>query len=154
MERNGYWAKGATRPPEYHVWAQMIARCENPNYKCWNNYGGRGIQVCERWRTSFSSFLEDMGQRPTSGHQLDRINNNGDYCPENCRWATRIENNANKRDNHVLTVGGTSMCIAEWARELGLRPGQIHNRLRRGWSVEDALNPSLHRNPALTRRAA
>lgn len=83
----------------------MIQRCENPKDKGYRNYGGRGIRVCDRWH-SFINFIADMGNRPSDKHQLDRKNNDGNYEPSNCRWATKLENNANTRRNVFLTVNG------------------------------------------------
>lgn len=86
-----------TRTPEYGCWESMISRCENKNNKYWHNYGGRGIKVCPTWRNSFVTFLSDVGRRPSREYSLDRINNDGDYEPGNVRWATREQQNQNRR---------------------------------------------------------
>ena len=98
---------GKTKHPLYSTWANMMRRCNDRKNKVWPNYGGRGISVCERWSrfdTGFVNFVADMGERP-NGYSLDRIDNDGDYCPENCRWATRREQNINKNNNKsVLNI--------------------------------------------------
>ncbi len=85
------------RTPEYQTWEGMKQRCHNPRFPRFKDWGGRGIIVCDRWRDDFKAFLEDMGARPSSGHSIDRINNDGNYEPSNCRWATTSEQSANKR---------------------------------------------------------
>lgn len=125
--------------PEYFIWIGIKDRCyrtRNPGYK---NYGGRGIQVCDRWKNSFDLFLSDMGPRPSRQHQIDRIDNDKDYCPENCRWATRRQQCNNKRTTHLLTVDGEAKSIAEWARETGISQGTIWRRISLGWQSSDAV---------------
>ena len=101
-------------------------------------YGDRGIEVCARWRDSFEAFLEDMGESP-SGTSIDRIDNNGNYEPGNCRWTTAKVQGNNKRNNHPMTARGETHHMAEWAAIVGIRRGTIANRLRYGWSDEEAI---------------
>lgn len=96
-ERTRLPDSGRRKLPEYRIWAHIKGRCNNPKTKCWKNYGGRGITICDRWLNNFDNFLEDMGKRPTPDHQIDRINNNGNYEPSNCRWVSQLQNARNKR---------------------------------------------------------
>jgi hypothetical protein len=134
--------------PEYRAWENMKSRCSNPNSTGYDSYGGRGISFCERWRV-FESFVEDMGAKPSPKHSLDRIDVNGDYCPENCRWATPQEQSINKRNNRLLTLRGESMRIDEWADRLGVRANTIACRLHRGWNEEDALTKPVQKKKKL-----
>jgi hypothetical protein len=111
----------------------------DPEYSVWADYGGRGIEVCDRWRNSYPTFLADMGQRPTPDHSIERIDNNGNYAPENCRWATRIEQSNNRRSNRHLTFQGRTQTLAQWEREIGGKGYLIKQRLKLGWSVDRAL---------------
>lgn len=132
---------GATKTAEYQVWQGMLRRCANPRMPGFPNYGGRGITVCERWRDSFENFYADMGRRPSADHSIDRIDNDGPYSPENCRWATRSEQARNKSTNRVLTYRGITATVAEWSERTGIHHRTITSRLRdHGWAVCCALN--------------
>ena len=135
---------GRSHTREHVAWTCLIQRCYNPNDCGYANYGGRGIRVCGRWLEpdgqGFINFIQDMGGRPSKGHSIDRIDVNSHYCPENCRWATRTEQNRNQRTNHVLTFNGKTQCLAAWTEELGYHKDLIRNRLYLlGWSVDKAL---------------
>lgn len=135
--------------PEYRIWTGMNQRCRDPNSQGFHRYGGRGIFVCDRWRSrgkgggsdqeQFQAFLADMGPRPSVHHSLDRIDNDGPYSPSNCRWATSRDQSGNKSSNRLLTFRGKTACVAEMARWLGIDATTVASRLRRGWSVEEAL---------------
>ena len=123
---------------EYKSWESMLERCRNPNHKFYSRYGGRGISVCERWY-EFEEFYKDMGPRPR-GRSLHRINDDGDYEPENCCWATQTVQNRNRGDyNHVIVYNGKAKCLSEWSEITGINRVTIRNRIRRGWSIEEAL---------------
>lgn len=121
----------------YDVWCGIISRCKNKNLKSYKYYGGRGIKVCNRWR-KFENFYDDMGDIP-DGKTIDRINNDGDYTPENCQWATRKQQCRNKTNNRMMTYNGKTMCVVEWAEELGIKGKTIYNRLEAGWPDVKAL---------------
>jgi len=117
----------------------MKERCLNsslPNYKY---YGARGIRVCDRWLHSFEKFFEDMGPRPSPRHTIERRDNDGDYTPENCYWATWSQQARNRRNNRVVTFNGDTKILSEWADAAGIPVNTLHNRLSRGWSVARAL---------------
>jgi hypothetical protein len=124
--------------PEYSSWWHALQRCYDPTFVYYFYYGGRGITVCERWR-DFSNFYTDMGPRPTPQHTLDRIDNDGPYAPENCRWATRQEQARNRRSNRMLTLNGETLCLSEWAERIDLPANALYMRLYNGWSIEQAL---------------
>ena len=138
---------GATGTPEYRNWQHLIRRCYESTGKSYASYGGRGIRVCDRWRNSFENFLSDMGPRPSPDHSIDRIDNNGNYDPENCRWATRSEQARNTRANRYLTVDGETHLLCEWSELMDLDASLILCRIRRyGWSVREAvLTPKKQR---------
>jgi len=128
--------------PEYKAWISMKARCGNPHDSAYARYGGRGIRVCERWRVSFASFRADMGPRPSPRHSLERRDNNGSYCPENCLWATAVEQARNRRNTRFLTV---TLPIAAWAERTGLRYGTFWRRLDNGMTPEAAVTRPLRK---------
>lgn len=131
---------GKRQAPEYVIWNDMKLRCSSENMHGYENYGGRGIRVCERWQESFQAFYDDMGPRPSPRHSLDRYpDQNGPYAPENCRWATPQEQSRNRRTNVVLTWNGRSAPIATWAEETGIKPATLAARHRNGWSDEETL---------------
>jgi hypothetical protein len=130
---------GLSNAPEYNVWHKIIDRCTNPKSKAWNDYGGRGITVCERWKNSFRLFIEDMGRRPSPELTVERVDNDLGYAPDNCKWATRKEQCLNKRNNLLISLNGRTMTLKEWSFETGIERQTISRRLRRGWSAKDAL---------------
>jgi hypothetical protein len=118
----------------------MKQRCSNPNATNYARYGGRGIAVCQRWQESFLAFLEDLGPRPSKGHTLERRNNNGDYEPDNCYWATRKQQGRNRANNRVYTHNNTTLCLAEWAEILDIDEELLRSRMKSGWSFEMAIS--------------
>jgi hypothetical protein len=135
---------GLSHLPEYQVWRAMKSRCDNPKTEWYENYGGRGIKYCDRWK-DFEMFYLDMGGRPSKDHTLERKENDGDYEPSNCKWATRIEQARNFRSNVLLEFNGEKKCISEWGEIYGMKHDTISGRLQRGYSVEDALTKPLKR---------
>lgn len=116
----------------------MKTRCYNPKQPGYANYGGRGITVCEQWRDSFDTFLADMGRCPP-GYSLDRKDNDHGYEPENCRWAAKQDQVANRRNTRHLTLNGDTLTLAEWARRLGVPYERLKRRLQRGWPIDRVL---------------
>ena len=142
--------RGRQESPEYRSWSSMIQRCTNPKHHAYDRYGGRGIQVCDRWR-SFAVFLSDMGPRPSLEHSLDRYpDNNGNYEPGNCRWATAEQQAGNCRHNRFIEANGVARSVREWAEATGIPSRIIWGRLHRGWTDVDAVthpHPSPRREP-------
>lgn len=127
------------RSREYTTWSGMKVRCYNPNADMYPLYGGRGIKVCDRWLNSFETFLADMGRRPSPKHSIDRINNDGDCEPGNCRWSTYKEQRRNSRGLRWLTWNERTMCMTDWANEYKMPLGRLQSRLNAGWPIGDAL---------------
>ncbi len=141
--KHGHAFRGGLTP-EYRSWKRIIVRCENKNTKDFPDYGGRGIKVCDRWRHSFENFLADMGLKPSPRHSIDRIDNNGHYQPDNCRWATPKEQSRNARRNHLVTFQGQTLCVSELAEKTGIRYHTLRSRIRLGWTVERAISEPVH----------
>lgn len=135
---------GMSKTSVYNTWEQMIKRCNWINGSDYVGYGGRGIKVCERW-FNFENFYNDMGDKP-SGSSLDRIDNNGNYEPSNCRWRSPSEQARNRRSNRLLTFKGLTKCVSDWADELNIDSVTIRARLDKlGWDVEKALLTPVRR---------
>lgn len=132
---------GLTNDPLYTRWKSMKERCDNPHHTSYPNYGGRGIKVCKEWSRSFVAYRNwalSSGYKP--GLQLDRINNDGNYEPSNCRWSTPKEQAYNRRTNRYFTVYGVTHTFKEWVEILGHKHhAPLWYRIKRGWTVEDAV---------------
>lgn len=124
---------------EYEVWKGMKARCFNPNHAHYHRYGGRGIKVCDGWKDSFAAFISDMGSRPSAKHTIERINNDGDYSPDNCRWATMREQVINTSASKAITFRGETLSITEWAKRLHIARKTISKRRANGLPPEEIL---------------
>jgi len=135
---------GLSKSSEYSIWARMFQRCTNPNRENYADYGGRGITVCPEW-SSFEQFYADMGPRPSKDHSLDRIDNNGNYCKENCRWATRKEQQNNKRSSSLLEFNGQVQTVSQWASSVGMHVSVLVSRLKRGWDMDRALTSPVRK---------
>lgn len=124
---------GGKWSPTYMSWTAMVKRCTNLKHPSSKNYGRLGIKVCKRWR-KFENFLEDMGERP-KGMSLDRLDNDGDYCPGNCRWASAREQQRNRRDTRKATYRGITLPLVEWAERVGIHHDTLEERLRKKWPI-------------------
>ena len=145
---------GMKGTPEHHTWINVKGRCQNENDNGYDDYGKRGIYICERWDESFEAFYADMGARPVGDYSIDRVDNSGSYtcgkhdacadcreknAPFNCRWATRIEQMQNTRFNRNITAFGETHCVSEWARRLNMDAQVLFSRLNRGIPFEEAI---------------
>lgn len=135
--KHGGWKD---KKSEYGSWLAMKSRCNNPKHTSYLRYGGRGITYCKSW-DNFENFLADMGEKPNPKMELERIDNNKNYCKENCRWATHKEqtrNRGGKRATRLYTFEGKTMCIKDWADFVGITPQSMQKRLNKGWELERA----------------
>ena len=125
--------------PEYICWNAIRARCSNPKNPNYARYGARGITVCDEWKNNFLSFLADMGPRPSLAHSVERIDNDGNYEPSNCKWATKSEQANNRRSSTIIEMCGERKTLAEWCRVNRIAPSTVCQRMNYGWKVERAL---------------
>jgi hypothetical protein len=139
-----YGRHGMSYSSEYKSWNNMISRCYYPNYRSYHRYGGRGIKVCERWRY-FTNFYEDMGNKPTRSHSIDRINNNGNYEPSNCRWSSKKEQSNNRENSHYLVYNGKKLTVSQWAVELNIDRNTLWARMRYGWPIHRILSEPVNK---------
>lgn len=130
---------GDTHKDLYNVWVNMRQRINNPKNKAYKNYGGRGISICEEWNDyiNFRNWALENGYR--NGLSIDRIDVNGNYCPENCRWADFETQQNNKRYNRLISYNGKTQTITQWSKEIGINRNTLEGRLKSGWRIEDAL---------------
>ena len=143
--KHGAWSTDRKNFFEYEAWQKMKGRCYNPNNNRYKYYGARGIKVCERWRNSFENFLADMGEKPNKEYSLDRIDVNGEYSPENCRWADRVTQANNKRTNIRLEYKGVTKSVNQWAEEYNIGRSTLLYRIKLGWSIEKALTKPIQK---------
>lgn len=148
------------RHPLYKVWWSMIVRCHDQNSQAFRHYGARGIQVCDRWRgerqnfelgtiEGFKTFVSDMGDRPSQTHSIDRVNNDGDYSPENCRWATKEEQSNNTRATVKVSLHGRTLSISQWGRALGIGSVWATQARKHGIPLDKALEILLALDPSI-----
>ena len=123
------------------IWRAVWSRCNNPKHKHYYLYGGRGIKMCDRWlgENGFENFKNDMGDRPSPKHEIDRRDNSLGYSPDNCHWVTDYEQSRNKRSNRNITYNGKTQCLMDWSKELGISHNTLLKRIRSGWDEIDAL---------------
>ena len=141
LTTHGHWGSRL-----YSIWHGMIQRCTNPNNANYIRYGGRGIHVCAEWKNSFESFFEwatDNGY--DDNLSIERIDNDGNYCPQNCRWATMEEQANNRRTSYTITFNGETHTLSEWAKITGINRSTLMSRLASGWEIERVLSPEIQK---------
>lgn len=138
--KKNHFVHGGKNDAEYNIWCKMRQRCNNPSDASYKNYGGRGITFCKEWQ-SYENFLTDMGRRPSGSYTLERINVNGNYCKENCKWATWDEQRMNKRKTLYIEYNGERKTLKEWAIIIGKKYILLYNRIViHKWPIEVAFN--------------
>lgn len=142
----GLYKHGLSHTRVHSIWRSIKDRCYNPKNYDYKHYGGRGITVCEEWKSDFLSFYNwALSNGYEEGLTIDRIDVNGEYSPENCQWVSIVEQSNNRRNNKVVTFRGESLTIAQWSKKTGVKYGDIQNRLNYGYSFEEAINPNFKR---------
>jgi len=138
---------GLSTSNEYTIWHDIRRRCKKEKNIHYADYGGRGITVCERWdnEDGFMNFCDDMGERPSKKHSIDRIDNEKGYSKENCRWTDNITQANNRRGNRPITYNGRTMNVSQWERELNMPSNNIATRLAKGWTIEDAISKPIRK---------
>jgi len=124
---------------EYRTWHGIKDRCSRPKNRNYHRYGGRGITMCDKWKNSFENFLADMGERPSDQHSIERKDNDGNYEPDNCIWATREDQDNNRSDCVFIEFDGLRMTLSQWGRHLNISRGTINARRRNGWTDEQII---------------
>jgi hypothetical protein len=132
---------GMSNTPLHRTWSAMIQRCTNPNTREYVRYGGRGISICEDWLV-FENFMRDMGERP-DGTSIDRIDNDGNYEPSNCRWATQKTQTNNRSVTRMITANSQTLPLTEWSALIGVKPITLEKRVKAGWSDHDVINTPI-----------
>lgn len=145
LHRDIITTHGKTNSRLFGIWHSILQRCRNQNDKDYKNYGERGIEVCDEWKSNFQSFYDwAMANGYADNLTIDRKDVNGNYCPENCRWATQKEQSNNKRSNRCISYNDRTMTLQQWAEEIGISPDALYRRIEiYGWSVEKAFNKPL-----------
>ena len=137
---------GMSHSSEHNIWWAMIQRCYNPNNNAFDRYGGRGVTVCNEWRDNFMAFFNHVGPRPSSKYSIDRVDNDGNYEPNNVRWATRKQQADNKRNNHLIMFNGRLKNLTQWAKIVGVNKKTLFNRINTlNWPIEKALTKPINR---------
>lgn len=132
---------GRNISPTYQTWSSMLKRCNNPAATNYDRYGGRGIKVCDRWH-EFESFLNDMGERPSTDYEIDRIDNNGNYEPGNCRWVTAKRNSRNRRSTRIIDTPNGRMSVKDASELSGINYGTLLSRVISGWPTDKLFEPA------------
>jgi len=136
---------GLSKSKLYSIWTNIKYRCYNPNQESYKNYGGKGIKMSESWYNSFLTFKNDIGERPDDSYTVERNDVEGDYCKENCRWATMVEQNNNKTNNHYITYNNETFTLSQWSGKLGIPVYILASRINDlKWDIEKAFSTKVN----------